>query len=94
MTEIAVACARADGGWVCSVDLRDADGSATRHTVTLGEGTLAALAPGAADPVDVVRRSFAFLLAREPQESILTDFDLMVIGRYFPDFEAEIGLTP
>jgi hypothetical protein len=33
-----------------------------------------------------VRRSFEFLLAREPKESILRSFDLPVIGRYFPEF--------
>ncbi|MCJ7709967.1 MAG: hypothetical protein MUQ32_03970 [Chloroflexi bacterium] len=51
---------------------------------------LARLAPGATTPVDLVRRSFAFLLAREPKESILRRFDLLLIGRYFPEFEREI----
>ena len=45
---------------------------------------------GADDPVDLVRRSFAFLLEREPKESILRSFDLPVIGRYFPDYERTI----
>ena len=48
------------------------------------------LAPGTTDPTDLVRRSFAFLLEREPKESILGAFDLTVIGRYFPDWEAWI----
>jgi hypothetical protein len=30
------------------------------------------------------------LLEREPKESILTRFDLSVIGRYFPEYEREI----
>jgi len=90
MTEIAVACDRAESSWAWTVDLRDPDGSATRHRVTLGDAALAGLAPGAADPIDLVRRSFAFLLAREPKESILTEFDLTVIGRYFPEYEAEV----
>ena len=51
---------------------------------------LARLAPGATDPDDLVRRSFAFLLAREPKESILGRFDLPVIGRYFPEYERDI----
>jgi len=49
------------------------------------------LAPGADDPTDLVRRSFVFLLAREPKESILRTFDLPIISRYFPDYEREIG---
>jgi hypothetical protein len=28
---------------------------------------------------------------REPKESILSQFDVEVIGRYFPEFEREIG---
>jgi hypothetical protein len=38
-----------------------------------------------------VGASFAFLLERELKESILRDFDLNVIPRYFPDYEREIG---
>jgi hypothetical protein len=41
--------------------------------------------------VGLVEASFAFLLEREPNESILRTFDLTVIGRYFPDYEREIG---
>jgi hypothetical protein len=37
-----------------------------------------------------VRRSFEFLLEREPKESILARFDLSVISRYFPEYEDEI----
>jgi len=37
-----------------------------------------------------VRRSFEFLLEREPKESILTRFDLSLISRYFPEYEREI----
>ena len=55
--------------------------------MTVAAGDLARLAPGAADPEDLVRRSFAFLLAREPATSILRRFELPEIGRYFPDFE-------
>jgi hypothetical protein len=31
-----------------------------------------------------------FLLEREPKESILGQFDLPVIGRYFPEYERDI----
>ena len=51
---------------------------------------LARYAPDGATPDDLLRRSFEFLLAREPKASILGQFDLPVIGSYFPEYEAEI----
>jgi hypothetical protein len=51
------------------------------------------LAPGAAAPENLVRGSFEFLLAREPRESILSAFDLPLIGRYFPEYEATMIAT-
>jgi hypothetical protein len=42
------------------------------------------------EPEELVRRSFEFLLEREPKESILSRFDLSVINRYFPEYEREI----
>jgi hypothetical protein len=53
-------------------------------------GDLDRYAPGAADPTELVRRSFAFLLAREPKTAILSTFDLPVIARYFPEYEERI----
>lgn len=38
----------------------------------------------------VVRASFEFLLEREPASSILPEFSLDVIGRYFPEYEDEL----
>jgi hypothetical protein len=42
------------------------------------------------DVADLVRRSFEFLLAREPTTSILREFDLSTIERYFPEDAREI----
>jgi hypothetical protein len=42
------------------------------------------------DVADLVTRSFEFLLAREPNTSILRDFDLSTIERYFPEYAREI----
>jgi len=39
----------------------------------------------------LLRASFEFLLAREPNTSILRRFDLPVIGHYFPEYEQRIG---
>ena len=68
----------------------DGRGLPTSHEVTVAAADLALLAPGAADPADLVRRSFAFLLVREPKESILRRFDLVEIGRYFPEYERTV----
>lgn len=77
------------GGWTCSVEV-GGPVAPTRHVVLVSAADLARLAPGATDPEDLVRRSFVFLLAREPRESILARFDLPLIGRYFPEYEREI----
>ena len=71
-----------------SVHVREPDGE-TSHDVTLARDLLARLAPS--DTAQVfARRCFAFLLEREPKESILRRFDLPVIGRYFPEFVREM----
>jgi hypothetical protein len=66
------------------------DGSSTDHDVSVSQNDLVRLAAGRT-PDAFVRDCFAFLLAREPKESILGSFDVSVIGRYFPEFEREIG---
>lgn len=43
------------------------------------------------DAETVVRESFVFLLEREPPSSILKAFSLDVIGRYFPEYDEEMG---
>ena len=65
-------------------------GSETTHDVTVSPNDYTRLANGKIEPEELVRRSFEFLLEREPKESILTRFDLSVISRYFPEYEREI----
>jgi hypothetical protein len=89
MTTIDVDCEKAGGGWSCSVRVID-EQSSSEHQVAVSGGDLDRLDPGAADPTDLVRRSFEFLLHREPKESILRSFDLPVIGGYFPEYERRI----
>jgi hypothetical protein len=62
----------------------------TTHTVTLTPSYATKLTDGKVTPEELVQRSFEFLLEREPNTSILSSFDLPVIGRYFPEFESEI----
>ena len=89
-TDIEVTTQTGSDGWTATVVVTDPDGSASRHEVTITRAVLERLAPGANEPDDLVRRSFVFLLAREPKESILRSFDVPVIGRYFPEYEREI----
>lgn len=63
----------------------------TRHRVTAAAGDIARLAAPGATPEAVIEASFRFLLDREPKESILGRFDLTVISRYFPDYEAKLA---
>jgi len=65
-------------------------GSRTTHVVTVDDTYARSLGGEQVDVADLVRRSFEFLLAREPKESILQRFALPVIGRYFPEYEAEM----
>jgi hypothetical protein len=67
-------------------------GSSTEHAVTVSRMDLDRLASGRS-PEAFVRACFEFLLEREPKESILREFDVSVIGRYFPEFGATIADT-
>lgn len=62
----------------------------TTHRVTADPAYVAKLAGDPDQADDLVRRSFEFLLQREPNTSILSRFDLSVIERYFPEYEGTI----
>lgn len=68
----------------------DEGGSATRHEVTVEEDDYQRLTPKGASVEELVKESFRFLLEREPKESILSKFDLTVIGDYFPEYNEVI----
>jgi hypothetical protein len=72
-----------------TVLVREGQGE-TRHAVTLAAADFSRLGNGAA-PEQIIEAAFAFLLEREPKESILSRFDLSVIARYFPEFERELA---
>jgi hypothetical protein len=77
-------------GWQFSVTL-GTDPDTTSHTVTLDQTYWQKLTAGKITPEDLVKKSFAFLLEREPKESILSHFDLPVINTYFPEYEQTIA---
>ena len=63
----------------------------TSHQVSVPAGFAVSLGCGQVAPEELVRGSFAFLLEREPATSILREFSLDIISRYFPSYPAEIG---
>jgi hypothetical protein len=67
------------------------DDTKSTHDVTVSRDDLARLSRPDEDPADFITRCFAFLLKREPKESIMSSFDISVIGRYFPEFGTEIA---
>ena len=87
--KIEVRCSPAGDGHTCTVEVGDA-ASATRHTVQVRRGDMDRWARGRSAE-ELVRQSFEFLLEREPKESILRQFELSVIQRYFPEFSRVVG---
>jgi len=66
-------------------------GTTTQHRVRVTPDDLRRLGGEPASAQRFLEASFRFLLDRESNTSILSSFDLLVIGRYFPEFEREIG---
>ena len=89
MADVDVHTVPTGDGWRCAVTIREGSSQA-QHEVTLSRRAYDQLSGGRVSPEALVREAFAFLLEREPKESILGRFDLTVIGRYFPEFEAEL----
>jgi hypothetical protein len=67
----------------------DEAGRVSRHRVTVPDNLAGAGLPEV-EPERLVRESFVFLLEREPASAILREFELTVIGRYFPDYTDEL----
>jgi hypothetical protein len=90
--EIAVEAQQKGDAWECRVTVTEGK-SQTVHTVAV-ERTYRDKLAGTEIPVEqLVQKSFEFLLAREPKESILRSFHLPLIGRYFPEYESEMRRT-
>ena len=71
-------------------EVKVVEGSSTSdHRVNAGSEDLKGL-PSDVPTAELVQASFRFLLDREPKESILREFELGVISRYFPEYREEI----
>ena len=62
----------------------------TSHRVTVPADLVDDLQLGGVEPSALVEESFAFLLEREPATSIMRQFSLWDIGRYFPEYPDEL----
>lgn len=71
--------------WIFGVEIEGVD-----YTVTVPKSYWEKLTQRRIEPEELVRRSFEFLLERESKGSILKKFDLPVIQKYFPEYEATI----
>jgi hypothetical protein len=83
---IAVSVREAGEGHVADVTVTDR--AITQHRVRISRAERERYGRG--DIEDLMKRSFEFLLAREPNTSILREFDLATIERYFPEYASEI----
>jgi hypothetical protein len=83
---IAVSVRESDDGHVAEVTVKDR--GTTTHRVRISRAERERY--GGGDVEDLVKRSFEFLLAREPGSSILREFDLSTIERYFSDYPQQM----
>ena len=79
----------AAGAHEFNVEVTEGD-ETTSHHVIVPPSLLEQWGVEESDEEKVVRESFAFLLEREPASSILPDFSLAIIPRYFPEYSDEL----
>jgi hypothetical protein len=89
MAAAAVTVREDAGGWIADVRIDAATTTTHRVRVTAVERERF----GGGDVEDLVRRSIEFLLAREANTSILREFSLATIERYFPEYRETITRT-
>ena len=63
---------------------------ATQHGVTVTDIAHYHLTSGRTTREELLDFLFKFLLDREPNTSILSQFDIIVISQYFPEYESEL----
>jgi hypothetical protein len=89
MSEIRIETQAQGDGWEFQVTVIEGR-SQTSHRVTMSKAVYETLTGGAVSPEECVKKSFEFLLDREPKESILRQFDITKISFYFPEFEQQL----
>ena len=90
MADIKVSLVSDDNdGYIYDVEVSEG-GSATEHRVTLPLDHYETVTSGEIDPDELVKKSFEFLLDKEPKEAILGEFNVNEILEHFPDYEDEV----
>ncbi len=62
----------------------------TKHIVSVTDQVLLNLTNNKISKEELLNFSFNFLLEREPNTSILSKFDIIVISKYFPEYIAKV----
>ena len=62
----------------------------TKHVVTVTDQMLLNLTNNKISKEELLNFSFNFLLEREPNTSILSKFDIIVISKYFPEYISKV----
>ena len=62
----------------------------TKHVVSLTDQMLLNLTNNKISKEELLNFSFNFLLEREPNTSILSKFDIIVISKYFPEYISKV----
>jgi hypothetical protein len=60
--------------------------STTIHRITLSSKFYKKLSNSKISEIELIKKTFEFLLERESNESILREFNLEVIENYFPEY--------
>ncbi len=62
----------------------------TKHVVSVTDQMLLNLTNNKISKEELLNFSFNFLLEREPNTSILSKFDIVVISKYFPEYISKV----
>ena len=62
----------------------------TKHVVSVTDQMLLNLTKNKISKEELLNFSFNFLLEREPNTSILSEFDIIVISKYFPEYISKV----
>ena len=65
--------------------------STTTHSVTISDAIHTQLTNGKISKETLLEKSFQFLLEREPNTSIMSQFKIEVISKYFLDYVGAAG---
>ena len=84
MAEIKIKSRTNNLGYHFNIEVTDKNGFAS-YRVTMDRDFIIRIGANY-EPELVVRKSFEFLLSKEPKEKIMEEFDLTIITQFFPEY--------